>query len=241
MPRTISPFTAAEYQALVNGVLKYCPKTIYSFAGQTYTAAQAVKVISTVLSAVSATANAKTALTDARQAEAAAVSQYAPLVAHIRSDIAALFINDTTTLTAFDLEPKKPRQPVSAEARLAATAKPRATRAARGTTSKKHKATISGNVTGVSITPVTMPGLAPSATTPTASSTAATTTPATATPPAAVAPTQTTTPLAIAPVVGSVVTTPTSVVTPCRAVLDDAGGEQRRDAGRGRHRPRVVP
>src|SRR5208337_3973925 len=69
MPRTISALTAAEYQALVNGIPKYCPKAIYSFAGQTYTAVQAVKVISTVLNAVSATANAKTALTDARQAE----------------------------------------------------------------------------------------------------------------------------------------------------------------------------
>ena len=139
MPRTISALTAAEYQALVNGIPKYCPKAIYSFAGQTYTAVQAVKVISTVLNAVSATANAKTALTDARQAEATTVSQYASLVAHIRSDIAALYINDTTTLAAFDIQPKKARQPLSAAARLAASAKAKATRAARGITSKKQK------------------------------------------------------------------------------------------------------
>jgi hypothetical protein len=190
MPHTITPLTVAEYQALVSGIPKYCPKAIFSFASQTYTAAQAVKIIATVLSAVSATANAKTALTDARQAEATTVAQNAPLVSFIRSNIAAQFNNNTTTLAAFDIQPKKPRQPLSPAARLAASAKAKATRAARGTGSKKQKATISGNVTGVSVTPITTP-----APTPTAAS----------------APT---TPVSTAPAVGSTVTTSTSVATP---------------------------
>jgi hypothetical protein len=45
-------------------------------------------------------------------------------------------------------------KPLSAEARAAATAKARATRKARGTTGKKQKSTITGDVTGVTITPV---------------------------------------------------------------------------------------
>ncbi len=50
--------------------------------------------------------------------------------------------------------PESPK-PLSAEARAAATAKARATRKARGTTGKKQKSSITGDVTGVTITPVT--------------------------------------------------------------------------------------
>jgi hypothetical protein len=79
----------------------------------------------------------------------------------MRDNIATMFSNNTTTLAAFNLTPKKPRQPLSVEARAAATAKARATRIARGTESKK-KAEVSGNVTGVTITPVTNPSASPS-------------------------------------------------------------------------------
>ena len=155
MPHAITPLTVVEYQALVTGIPKYCSKSVFNIASQTYTAVQAVKLISSVLSAVSATANAKPALNDARLAEEEAVAQDGPIVTAIRDNIRVQFGDDTTTLAALAIPPKKPRQPLSAAAGLAATEKLRATRAARGTTSKKQKATISGNVTGVSITPIT--------------------------------------------------------------------------------------
>jgi hypothetical protein len=52
------------------------------------------------------------------------------------------YCNSPTTLTAFDIQPRKSPKPLSTEARAAATAKARATRQARGTTSKKEKAAI---------------------------------------------------------------------------------------------------
>jgi hypothetical protein len=69
-------------------------------------------------------------------------------------------------------------QPLPTDKRVAATAKLRATRTARGTTSKKQKLAIKGDVTGVIVTPITAPapasppatpaGPAPVATTPVA-------------------------------------------------------------------------
>jgi hypothetical protein len=55
------------------------------------------------------------------------------------------------------LQAPKARQPLPTEKRAAATAKLRATRTARGTTSKKQKLAVKGDVTGVTVTPITTP------------------------------------------------------------------------------------
>jgi hypothetical protein len=167
MPSTLmSPLTLAELQALVNGLPRYCPTAIFTVAGQTFTSPQAVTFIQSVLAAVSAVATAKTGWTDARLAEAKIVSQDGAAVKAIRDNVALMFSNNTTTLADFMIAPKKPRVPLSVEARAAATAKARATRLARGTESKKKKATVTGNVTGVTITPATNPAPAPASPTP---------------------------------------------------------------------------
>ena len=57
-------------------------------------------------------------------------------------------------LADFGLPPKKVRTPLTAEQQAAANAKREATRTARGTTSKKAKQAVKGNVVGVSVTPV---------------------------------------------------------------------------------------
>jgi hypothetical protein len=80
-------------------------------------------------------------------------------------------------LAAFEIPPKKARQPLSTVARAAASAKARATRAARSTKGSKQKAGINGDVTGVAITPiVSQTPAAPSTTTatPSASTSSAT-------------------------------------------------------------------
>ena len=161
--------TLNQYQAVASGIPKYCPNAIFTVAGQTFTAPQAVTFIASLLASVSAVATAKTGWVDARLAEEKVVTQDGAAVKAIRENIALMFSNNTTTLADFLIAPQKPRQPLSVEARAAATAKARATRIARGTESKKKKAAVSGNVTGVTITPVTT-----SATPPTSSSTAAT-------------------------------------------------------------------
>jgi hypothetical protein len=74
-------------------------------------------------------------------------TQNAPLVAMLKQQIEAMYSNAETTLAQFGLTPKKPRKPLTTE-ELAAKAA--ATWLARGTTSKKQKAT-----DGVNIVPVT--------------------------------------------------------------------------------------
>jgi hypothetical protein len=174
----IKPMTVAEYQALVSGIPKYCPNMVFNVAGTTYTAAEAVTFVTNALTAVSAVATAKTGWADAKLAAAKVLAQDGPTVTAIRESIALMFDANTTTLAAFLIAPKKPRTPLSAAARAAATAKAKATRLARGTKGKKQKAEISGNVTGVTITPVTEPGATPAASTPSASSSTPTPAPA---------------------------------------------------------------
>ncbi len=157
MASTSKLLTQAQYQALITSIPKYCANTVFSIAGQTFTAAQAVALVQSLLDASAATAAAKAAAKEAVTAEETAIAQSAHLVQGIRQSVELAYCNSPTTLTAFDIQPRKSRKPLSTEARAVATAKLRATRAARGTTSKRQKAAIRGDVTGVIITPVTRP------------------------------------------------------------------------------------
>jgi len=65
------------------------------------------------------------------------------------------FGNQADVLADFGLEPEKAPTPLTVEQKVAAAAKRKATRAARGTTGSKAKLAITGNVTGVTVTPVT--------------------------------------------------------------------------------------
>jgi hypothetical protein len=164
--------TQTQYQALITSIPKYCTNTVFSVAGQTFTATQAVALVQSLLDASAATAAAKSAAKEAVAAEEATITENARLAKGIRESVELTYCDSPTTLTAFDIQPRKSPKPLSTEARAAATAKLRATRAARGTTSNKEKATISGDVTGVTITPVTKPTTAG----PSTSSASATTT-----------------------------------------------------------------
>jgi len=137
--KTIKPLTLSQYRAIVAGIPTYCPNAVFILAGQTFTAVQAVAFVQTVLASVSAVATAKTAWTDAKAAEEQLFLHDGLTMKLMRENIASMFVNSTTTLAAFEIAPKKVRQPLSNEARAAATAKLRATRLARGTTSKKQK------------------------------------------------------------------------------------------------------
>ena len=157
MSKSISDLTLSQYRALVSGIPLYCPNAIFTVAGQTFTATQAVTFLETVLNAVAATTTTKGAWKDAMQAEAKLLAQDGATVKAIRDDIATMFSNALNTLNAFEIAPRKVPAPLTAAKRAAATAKARATRIARGTTSKKQKAAVTGNVTGVTITPTTAP------------------------------------------------------------------------------------
>jgi hypothetical protein len=139
MPNSFTPLKLSQYRALVTGIPVHCPNAVFMVAGQTFTAPQAVTFIQSVLNAVAATATAKGAWKDAIQAEAKIVAQDGAAVKQIRSNIAGMFSNQQNALSDFEITPKKVPAPLSAAKRAAATAKARATRIARGTTSKKQK------------------------------------------------------------------------------------------------------
>ena len=181
MPDKVKLLTQAQYQALITGIPIYCAKTVFSVGGQTYSANQAVALIQSLLNATAATAAAKASAKQAVAAEEQVINQSAVVARAIRQIIALSFSKALPTLTAFGIQPRKAPRKLDTAQRAAATAKLEATRKARGITSKKQKAAISGNVTGVTITPIIGPSTTASATSP-AGSTAVATSPAATTP-----------------------------------------------------------
>ena len=86
------------------------------------------------------------------------------------------FGNSPDILADFGLQPKKVRAPLTVAQKAAAAAKRKATREARGTKGPKAKLAVTGNVTGVTMTPITAsaapePTVTPSQTAPSTSTT----------------------------------------------------------------------
>src|SRR5258708_1401027 len=104
--------------------------------------------------------------------------------------VKAAFGSAPDSLADFGMQPRKVRAPATVEEAAAAVAKRAATRAARNTKGPKAKLTVKGDVTGITLTPVTAsPHVAPTAapasptaTTPTSPSPTATPAPHTTTP-----------------------------------------------------------
>ena len=165
------PITPAQLQALITSIPIHCATTVFSVAGQTFTAPQAVAFLTTVLNAHTAVTAARVARTAAIQALEKSNTAEGAVAREIREAVELQFSNSTVTLNEFAIAPRKQPKPLTPEALAARAAKAKATRLARGTTSKKKKAQISGNVTGVTITPITEPAAsAPAATAPAAPS-----------------------------------------------------------------------
>jgi len=80
-----------------------------------------------------------------------------PLTRAFQSFVHVTFNNAPQQLADFGMQPPKVRTPLTVEQKAAAAAKMRATRSARGTTSRKQKLAVKGDVTSVTITPVKQP------------------------------------------------------------------------------------
>jgi hypothetical protein len=163
--RTPSKTELSEIQALITGMPKYCASTSFVLAGQTYTSSALVQIATSLLAADSAKILAKAAYKAATAAEQKLFATDGLVIQELRQNIVLIFSNSPTTMADLQIAPRKTPKPLSSEALAAKAAKTRATREARGTTSKKDKAKLSGNVTGVNITPV-VAGSASSAATP---------------------------------------------------------------------------
>lgn len=172
-------FTPAQLQALITGIPSKCGNIVFTLSGQTFTASQLVTLITSVANAKATIVAARATANAAVLAAQKTIAANEELISEARSTLSLMYNGVPDTLAALDVPQRKPRSPMTTAASAAAKAKADATRKARGTTSKKQKALISGNVTGVTITPVVTPTASTPAAAPAASPTV--------TPPASVA------------------------------------------------------
>jgi hypothetical protein len=147
----------AQVQALIAGTTKHVPTVSFTIGSTVYTAASLNQIFQGLVNVMTASSAAEAAAKDALAAERAARTQVGPILLAYKRLILTSFANATQTLADFGLAPPKARTPLSAEQRVARAAKAKATRAARGTTSKKQKLAVKGRVTGVIVTPITEP------------------------------------------------------------------------------------
>ncbi len=146
----------ARVQALIAGTQKHFPNGQVTFGDATYTAANIVQTLQGLADAFAPVNAAHASVTDTVAALRAMEAKVAPFLRAYTSFLRATFSN-AAQLGDFGLQAPKARTPVATETRVVATAKSKATRIARGTTSKKQKLAVSGDVTGVIVTPVTRP------------------------------------------------------------------------------------
>jgi hypothetical protein len=151
----------AAVQALIAGTLKHFPSGSLTFGNTTYTSASLVTLLQSVVDAMTALNAARLAAKHALTTLQGIVGQVEPVIQVYEHFVQATFASAAPTLADFGLEPPKVPAPLSSQEKAASAAKAKATREARGTTSKKKKLAITGNVTGVTVTPITAPTAAP--------------------------------------------------------------------------------
>jgi hypothetical protein len=148
----------ARVQALIAGTLKHFPNGQFTLGKAPYTTVTLVTALTSLVNALTAVNAAHAAVKDALAALEGVNATVVPLMRAYRSYIRATFASATQELADFGMTPPKGHAPRTAEQKAATAAKIRATRKARGTTSKKQKLAVHGDVTGVQITPVTDSG-----------------------------------------------------------------------------------
>ena len=148
--------TVALLQNLIAGLQKRLPNGAFTIGNAAFTTAALITLFQELLGAIAKANDAQVALRDAAAALRDTTTKVRPVFTGLRSQLVAMYRGSAQTLGDFGIVVKTPA-PLSAEKAAAKVAKAQATRKARGTTSKKQKLAVKGNVTGVSITPVTVP------------------------------------------------------------------------------------
>ncbi len=155
----------AADQAMIDGLTKNAA-TIGSLliGGKTFTVAQAIALVQTALTASKTVVINHTALEASLQAETAVRTQNKPFFDGLTQTVQAMFAGQVSTLGDFGLTGRKVPV-VSPETRVAAAAKAKATRIARGTKGPKARLAVTA---APATEPATPPAVAPPATVPTA-------------------------------------------------------------------------
>jgi hypothetical protein len=177
----------ASYQALVNGLQStYQPTDTFNTTEGTYTRDELIAQFNTFIGTGETTKAARQEWLAATEAEQAALLQVAPLRAAVRSVLQARFGKTGLGLAKFGFSPAKVPQK-STTTKAGAVAKTKATRTARHTMGKVQKQGITGDVVGITVTPLVAgaPVPAPSGTSASTGSSTGSSTPASASAPVA--------------------------------------------------------
>jgi hypothetical protein len=159
-------------EQLIAGTNKHLASTTQIMvAGGSFTATQVIEKLQSLVK-LRTDVDAAKASTQAKLV--AEKTDMAPLRTFMGAFVAflkAAYPNSPDVLADFGLHPRKSPTPLTADAKAAAAAKRKATRAARHVMGSKQRTRIKGDVTGVTVTPVVA---APTATEPTGPSAPAT-------------------------------------------------------------------
>ena len=136
------------------------------FASGSFTPAQVVAQLTLLATLRSDADAARVTLHEKVNAEKAQAPALDAFMNAFVAFVMAMFSNSPSVLADFGLKPKKARAPLTVAQKAAAKAKRDATRKARGTKGKKQKLEVVGDVTGVTITPVTAPAALPASSAP---------------------------------------------------------------------------
>jgi hypothetical protein len=144
-------------QGLISGTLAHFPANTFALGSMTFTTASLVQRLQKLADAIIALNTVQAEAKDALSALQQAQEDVDPVIQAYKRFVFATYFDSTPTLADFLLAPPKVPAPRTVVQKAAAAAKLRATRKARGTTSKKQKLAIKGDVTGVVVTPITSP------------------------------------------------------------------------------------
>lgn len=148
----------AADQSLLDGLTKNASTlTSFTIASQVVPTATITQALQARLKALSASQTARAAWQTAVKAETDERASTKALIAGVRQALQVMYSGAADTLAQYGLKPRKPRTPLTSEQKVAAAAKAKATRDARGTTGSVQKKAVKGNVTGVTITPTASP------------------------------------------------------------------------------------
>jgi hypothetical protein len=153
--------TLAQLQGLILGLQKQLPGGSFTLVSTVFPTATLVTALQGTVTTLLAVTAAHAALKVTLAAWDAEEAKMGPVVLALRRILQSMYANAPDTLAVYGMEPRKVPAPRTAAQKAATAAKAAATRIARGTASKKAKSVITGNVTGVTITPVTAPTAAP--------------------------------------------------------------------------------
>jgi hypothetical protein len=149
--------TQAHDAQVIAGIEKHL-QTVPSLPllGSAYTPADLVKLVQSRLDAASTTTTTKANWHSTVVAEKALNAKLTPVLRALRQYVINVFGAASPVLADFGFAPSKltTRTP---EEKAAATAKAKATRAARHTMGTKQKKGVKGAVTGIVVTPITAP------------------------------------------------------------------------------------